>query len=124
MIIGLDTSTPVCRLSVLSDGTWTTKEWEAGRELAAGLLSYMETTIGSFGDITGIIAYQGPGSFTGLRIGLTVCNTIADAQEIPIVGVTGDEWREEGARRLENGENDRLVMPVYGGEPNITTPRK
>ncbi len=124
MIIALDTSTPICRLSWRESNDWKASDWEAGRTLASGLISYLEQTVGPLTTISGIIAYQGPGSFTGLRIGLTVLNTIADAQRIPIIGVTGENWREVGLARLEQGENDHVVMPLYGGEPNITTPRK
>ena len=124
MIIALDTSTPTCRLSVRKGDAWHDYVWEAGRELASNLLGYLETTIGPLQSITGMIALQGPGSFTGLRIGLTVLNTIANTQQIPIVGTMSDTWREDGLARLKLSENDRLVMPVYGSEPNITTARK
>lgn len=71
-----------------------------------------------------MFVYKGPGSFTGLRIGITVFNTLAYANTWPIVGVTGDDWRQLGVKRLENKENDEIVLPEYGGEANITTPRK
>ncbi len=124
MIIALDTSTPICRLYWRENDTWMTQEWEAGRELAGGLISFLEKTTGPLEEVTGIVAFQGPGSFTGLRIGLTVLNTIADAQVVPIVGAMGEDWRELGLTRLTQGENDRLVMPIYGSEPTITTPRQ
>ena len=63
-------------------------------------------------------------SFTGLRIGLAVLNTIAHEQRIPIVGVTGDAWREECLDRLQNGRNDEIVLPEYGAEARVTKPRK
>jgi len=128
MIVLLDTSTPVCKLTLI-DGDWHyDTSWESGRELAKGLLGYLEANLNesnkTWSDITGIVAFQGPGSFTGLRIGLTVLNTIADANDVPIVGATGDDWQNQGLARLSNSENDQLVLPEYGGEPHITQPRK
>ncbi|MDB5160472.1 MAG: HAD-superfamily hydrolase, subfamily variant 3 [Candidatus Saccharibacteria bacterium] len=128
MILLLDTSTPVCKLSFV-DGDWRfDDEWESGRTLAKGLLGYLQDTFAKNGktwrDVSGIVAYKGPGSFTGLRIGLTVLNTFADSEAVPIVGTTGEHWQSAGLARLEAGENDQLVMPEYGAEAHITTPRK
>lgn len=128
MILLLDTSTPICKLG-FADGDWRyNHEWLADRQLAKGLLGYMQEQLAvcgkDFSDITGIAAYQGPGSFTGLRIGLTVLNTMADAMTIPIVGVSGEDWGSTAMARLAHGENDQLVVPVYGAEATITTPRK
>jgi len=128
MILLLDTSTPVCKLSFV-DGDWRfDDEWESGRTLAKGLLGYLQDNLAkngkSWADISGIVAYKGPGSFTGLRIGLTVLNTFADSEKVAIVGTTGDDWQSAGLARLSAGENDELVMPEYGAEAHITTPRK
>jgi len=128
MILLLDTSTPVCKVSLV-DGDWRfDDEWESGRTLAKGLLGYLQDILAKNGkvwtDISGIVAFKGPGSFTGLRIGLTVLNTFADSESIPIVGTTGDDWQSVGLQRLSSGENDTLVMPEYGAEAHITTPRK
>ncbi len=38
-------------------------------------------------DIQGIICARGPGSFTGIRIGLTSANSLAYALKIPLVGI-------------------------------------
>ena len=128
MIILLDTSSPVCKLSFVEGDLRFHAEWESGRALAKGLLGYLQDNLAkndkTWKDISGIIAFKGPGSFTGLRIGLTVLNTFADSEAVPIVGSTGDDWQVEGLSRLAAGENDQLVMPEYGGEAHITTPRK
>ena len=128
MIILLDTSTSVCKLSFV-DGDWHFHdEWESGRTLAKSLLGYLQNNLQqndkTWADITGIVAFRGPGSFTGLRIGLTVLNTIADSESVPIVGTSGDKWQSVGVVRLERGDNDALVMPEYGREPRITIPHK
>ena len=128
MILLLDTSTPVCKLTLVNGENRYEDEWQADRTLADNLLEYLKTHLQTQGanwdDVTGIGAFQGPGSFTGLRIGLTVLNTWADAKNIPIVGATGDDWKNVAIARLESGDNDRLVMPIYGREANITKPRK
>lgn len=128
MIVLLDTSTPICKLTLV-DGSWRyDHEWQADRMLAKGLLGYLDDQLRSqersFDDITAVGALRGPGSFTGLRIGLTVLNTIADAQQIPIVGASGDDWQHTVLVRLEAGENDNIVLPLYGSEAHITAPRK
>jgi tRNA threonylcarbamoyladenosine biosynthesis protein TsaB len=128
MILLLDTSTPICKVTLVDGDKKYDTEWEANRELAKHLLSYLRDQLEShdktWQDIEAIAAFKGPGSFTGLRIGLTVLNTIADSEQISIVGETGEDWQEKALARLENGENDRIVLPFYGSEAHITKPRK
>jgi tRNA threonylcarbamoyladenosine biosynthesis protein TsaB len=128
MILLLDTSTPTCKLILINGKETTESEWLADRQLAKGLLEYLKTQLAAqsktWNDLTGIGVRQGPGSFTGLRIGITVLNTIADTKGLPIVGETGDDWRKTALDRLARGENDQLVMPIYGREATITVPRK
>ena len=128
MILLLDTSTPECRLTFV-EGDWRyDTKWQADRELAKGLLAYVQSQLEGQGktwsDLAGLGVYKGPGSFTGLRIGITVLNTVAYAQKISIVGETGEEWQEKAIQRLQRGESDQVVLPEYGGEANITQPRK
>jgi len=128
MILLLDTSTPICKLTLI-EGEWRyDDQWEAARGLAKGLLGYLQAHLEkngkSWADISGIVAFQGPGSFTGLRIGLTVLNTIANANQLPIVGAVGDDWQSAGLKRLNDAENDQIVLPEYGSEAHITQPRK
>lgn len=128
MILLLDTSTPVCKLSLIDGDARFDTEWQADRTLAKGLLKYITTNLNAHGkawtDISAIGVYQGPGSFTGLRIGLTVANTIADSQAIPIVGGQGEAWQQDVLAKLQSGKNDQIVLPFYGGEAHITAPRK
>ncbi len=128
MILLLDTSSSACILRLLDDNFDEEYSWDAGRELSKGILGYLHDKLGALGrswsDVAGIVLYRGPGSFTGLRIGHTVCNTIAHAQSIPIVGEAGESWQVRGLARLEAGEDDKLVMPLYGAAPNITKARK
>ena len=128
MILLLDTSTPLCKLTLIDSEWHYNDEWQADRGLAKGLLRYLQQQLQknnkTFDAISAIGAFRGPGSFTGLRIGLTVLNTIADAKNIPIVGTDGETWQQAALQRLQHGENDRIVLPLYGSDAHITKPRK
>lgn len=128
MIILLDTATPLCKLGLVKNDTIQWHEWQADRQLAKELLGYIIQILGdndaALTDVTGIATNKGPGSFTGLRIGLTVMNTLADSLQVPIVGTTGDTWAQDGTMTLRNGQDDKIVLPDYGADAHITKPRK
>ena len=128
MILLLDTSTPVCKLTLVDGQHYYEDEWQADRTLAKNLLQYLHDELAknkkTFSDITALGVFRGPGSFTGLRIGLTVLNTIADSEGIPIIGETDNDWKEKALTRIRAGENDQIVLPDYGGDAHITKPRK
>ena len=128
MIVLWNSAEMTVQLTLIDGDKRTDYEWAAGRNLACDMPAYLRDRLAengaSFADISGIGVFRGPGSFTGLRIGLAVLNTISHEQRIPIVGVTGDAWREECLARLQNGRNDEIVLPEYGAEARITKPRK
>lgn len=102
--------------------------WQAHRELAetihlkiSQLLAEQNSDLHS---LDGLVVYQGPGSFTGLRIGITVANTIAHALKIPIVGIQEEDWQATGVKALLSGDNQIFVLPEYGALPNVSTPKK
>ncbi len=104
------------------------RDWLAGRQLAESLLQevveLLKSADSDWENLSGVIVFSGSGSFTGLRIGITVANTIAYGQTVPIVGQRDDSWLVDGYLRLANGQNDKQVTPFYGAEPNITKPKR
>lgn len=129
MYLGVRTDSPVAEL-YFYDGSQqkAEKTWQADRQLAHGLLGQLENFLDeqgvTFHDLEGLFIYRGPGSFTGLRIGITVMNTIAYSENIAIIGSDGDDWREVAVSRLIGGDNDKVVLPLYGADPRITKPTK
>lgn len=101
--------------------------WHAHRELSSTIHAKIAELLNSRGktwrDLEGIVCFKGPGSFTGLRIGLTVANALAYGLSIPIVAAQ-DDWIEQGVARLLRGERDQVALPEYGGEAHITVPKK
>lgn len=102
--------------------------WHADRELSVTILGKIESILQKnnyqFGDLNGVVGFKGPGSFTGLRIGLTVANTLAYGLRIPVVASDEEAWIQDGIKRLVSGENDKIGLPDYGREARITKPRK
>lgn len=103
--------------------------WHAHRELSDTLQDTIELLLSkksaSISDITGIVSFEGPGSFTGLRIGITVANTLAYCNNIPHKGAGGEHWIHDGIQKLQTARHDDvIVLPKYGAEANVTKPRK
>jgi tRNA threonylcarbamoyladenosine biosynthesis protein TsaB len=129
MFLTLRTDNPEAEIGLYDGETQRSYHtWHADRNLAKELLGVIRDELKKqntdWDDIAGIVAYQGPGSFTGLRIGLTTANSIAYGQDIPIVAARGEDWIATGIQRLAAGETDRMVLPHYGAEAHITVSKK
>lgn len=131
LILTLRTDKPEAEVGLYDDrGSQVSYQvWYAHRQLSVTLLGVIRDELKKCGatidDLAGIVVFRGPGSFTGLRIGITVVNTLAHEMHVPIVGVAGErQWLERGLSRLGAGEDDRLVMPEYGAEAHITQQKK
>lgn len=128
MIVLWNSADMVVRATFVDGSKKREVQWEAGRALARDMLSYLRDELAkdekTFDDIMAIGVFRGPGSYTGLRIGLTVLNTFASARNISIVGSTADNWQDDCLARLEAGDNDGVVLPEYGGDAHVTKPVK
>ena len=103
-------------------------KWQAGRELSATLHQKIDELLSqenaTLAPIAGIAVYKGPGSFTGLRIGIASMNALAYSLDVPIVGTQGDDWLKKAQDKLTNGENHHIIQPYYGADAKTTKPRK
>lgn len=129
MILAIKTDQQEATILLIDgDKIIASKSWQAHRELADVILKKIEEILKEsdleWSDIEGVIGYQGPGSFTGLRIGLTVANTLAESLKVPIVSANQKSWPLKAADRINSGDDDKIVMPEYGADANITKPRK
>ena len=130
MIITVRTDKPLAELSLVqTDGKVIAEyEWHAHRQLADTLLvkikELLESQHHNFEQVEAIAVFKGPGSFTGLRIGITVVNTLGYSLEKPVIGTTGDDWRQKAIERFKVHDFDAVVMPEYGAEAHITLPKK
>lgn len=129
LILTLRTDKPEAELGLYEDDKKLAYErWQAHRELAETihkkLAEILNKSSKSVSDIESIVAYKGPGSFTGLRIGLSVANALAYSLQIPIVATTGDDWVADGISKLQNNQDDKIALPEYGSDAHVTAQRK
>ena len=110
MKLYLDTSTPETVLK-LDDREY---RYNFDRDLAEQLLKFIHDKLQEngkdFKDITAITFMSGPGSFTGLRIGAAIVNTLAAELDIPLYD--------------HHGTKHPIIIPDYGRGANITKPVK
>ena len=103
------------------------KKWQAHRKLSATIHITIKELLRQenkmIGDIKGIIVFQGPGSFTGLRIGISVANALAYGLKASIIASSGDDWLNRGITQLLTGKNEQIILPEYGA-PVHTTEQK
>ncbi len=127
MTLALRTDAPVAELYVYQDMTLMAKDtWEAHRALSDTILArihfLLESVNCSYTQVQKVIVYEGPGSFTGLRIGHSVANAFAYSLGISVVATSGDDWLSKG---LETSAGlFTPVAPFYGADAHITQPKK
>ena len=128
-ILTIRTDKPVAEIGLYKDQErHAYKTWEAHRQLSSTIHTEIHKLLESkdkdWQDVEGIVFFIGPGSFTGLRIGAAVANTVATTLGVPIAGTNGDDWIQVGIEIVKTGKTPKLIVPFYGRDPHITTPRK
>jgi tRNA threonylcarbamoyladenosine biosynthesis protein TsaB len=129
IIVTIKTDAPQAELRVYDDTTeLAIKVWEAHRSLAETIHTQLKTLLEGIDktlqDVNGVLVYQGPGSFTGLRIGFSVAKTLGFGLAVPVVATQGELWIVDGVRRILASDTHTDALPYYGAPVHITTPKK
>ena len=122
-VLGIDTSTALLSAAVLADGGLVA---ECARESARagdrrpgrsnhaeGLIPLIEEVLGNAGvdfpDLSLLGVAVGPGSFTGLRIGISTAKGLVYGSDTPVMGV---RTLEAAARRVPANDGASFVCPL------------
>lgn len=92
MILCLETATTLCSVALCNkDGVVALKENNEGKSHAALLTLFISEILEEAGlktsDLKAVAVSKGPGSYTGLRIGVSVAKGIAYASSLPLIGI-------------------------------------
>jgi len=110
-ILAVDTSTDYLSLGLYDGKNFYEYSLQAGRQLSALLVPTIKRILDRLGWRVGDIDYftcgLGPGSFTGLRVGIAAIKAVAWAQKKPVVGISTLDILAAAV-----GDNARPVAPI------------
>ena len=124
LLLAFDTATDVATSALVWDG----EVLGALRSRAVAVLQDVEALMRRGGvregQVEGIVAGTGPGSFTGLRIGLATARALAFALDVPVAGVSTLAALAAGAPGAVPvvDARRREVFALLGGEPRVLAP--
>lgn len=95
-ILAVDTSSKLCSVAILEDKNLIKKlELDNGLTHSETLMPLIQQLLNecslSLNNINLLVSDIGPGSFTGIRIGVSSCKAFSDSLNIPCVGISGLE---------------------------------
>ncbi|MEG6520488.1 tRNA (adenosine(37)-N6)-threonylcarbamoyltransferase complex dimerization subunit type 1 TsaB [Desulfotomaculum sp. 1211_IL3151] len=117
-VLGIEAATPVAGVAVVEDGRILAERLVNNRRThSVNLLPMIKAVIEEAGitpkEINGVAVSAGPGSFTGLRIGMTTAKTLAWIWQIPVIGVSTLE-----ALALPLVARDQILCPILNARKN------
>jgi tRNA threonylcarbamoyladenosine biosynthesis protein TsaB len=90
-ILAIDTSTEHAGIALAGDEHALARSWDAGRTQTTAVLPAIEALLAeagaTIGDLAAIAVAVGPGTFTGLRVGVSIAKGLVLARDIPLIGV-------------------------------------
>jgi len=111
MILGIDTSGDACYIALIdaANGNIKCTQFSHNRQLIEQLPAAIDAFLASNGaalrDIDCLVCGTGPGSFTGVRVGVMYAKTLAFALGKPIIGISSFD-----AAAYEDITIDRIVV--------------
>ncbi|MGL4508148.1 MAG: tRNA (adenosine(37)-N6)-threonylcarbamoyltransferase complex dimerization subunit type 1 TsaB [Aeromonas sobria] len=123
-ILAVDTATEACSAALLVGDTLFSRWEEAPRDHTRKILPMVQAVLDDAGitlsDLDAIAFGRGPGSFTGVRIGISVAQGLAFGVGVPLIGISTLAAMAQGAYRIDGAEQvltaiDARMNEVYFG---------
>lgn len=109
-ILAIDTATEACSAALWNDGNTCAHFELCPREHTQRILPIVQDILTqggvSLSELDALAFGRGPGSFTGVRIGIGIAQGLALGAELPMIGVSTlatmaqGAWRKQGATRV------------------------
>ncbi|WP_380177727.1 tRNA (adenosine(37)-N6)-threonylcarbamoyltransferase complex dimerization subunit type 1 TsaB [Kalamiella sp. sgz302252] len=109
-ILAIDTATEACSVALLNNGKMTAHFELCAREHTQRILPLVQEQLQqqalTLSELDALAFGKGPGSFTGVRIGIGIAQGLALGAALPLIGVSTlkimaqSAWRLQGAKRV------------------------
>jgi len=122
MYLAIDTSTDTASLALIQDERALAElSWYCAQNHSTQLLPNLSHLLSQAGleskAISGIIVAQGPGSYNGLRVGISTAKGLAFSLGVPLVGISSLE-----AEAYQHAETNLPICPIFNaGRGEIAT---
>ncbi|EKP0294447.1 tRNA (adenosine(37)-N6)-threonylcarbamoyltransferase complex dimerization subunit type 1 TsaB [Aeromonas veronii] len=123
-ILAVDTATEACSAALLVGDKLFSRWEEAPRDHTRKILPMVQAVLEDAGislsDLDAIAFGRGPGSFTGVRIGISVAQGLAFGAGVPLIGISTLAAMAQGAYRVDGAQQvltaiDARMNEVYFG---------
>jgi tRNA A37 threonylcarbamoyladenosine modification protein TsaB len=131
-ILAIDTTADETGIGLMGDSRPKIVTWISHRNQSKELLPKIDKLLKrekvNLAELKWISVNLGPGSFTGLRVGVSTANTLGYGLNIPVIGkanLNGDvTTRIETLLKLKTQTKKfKQILPHYGRPPRITLPK-
>ncbi len=123
-LLAIDTATQFISLALhdgqqmLAEQTWFSEN-QHSVELVPAVHNMLRTAKLTPSDLSALAVCIGPGSYTGLRIGVALAKGMAAARELPLVGVSTFDIMAAGQPQVTGA----LILVLNAGRKRIVTAR-
>ncbi|EUL37398.1 universal bacterial protein YeaZ [Enterobacter hormaechei subsp. hoffmannii UCI 50] len=119
-ILAIDTATEACSVALWNDGTTFAHFEECPREHTQRILPLVKTILTEgntvLTDLDALAYGRGPGSFTGVRIGIGIAQGLALGADLPMIGVSTLATMAQGAWRMTGASRVLAAIDARMGE--------
>ena len=115
IILNIETSANACSVALgkngkLLDQLASESAWKHSKELTLLIDRLMKRNSLDFSDLHAVAVSSGPGSYTGLRVGVSAAKAIGYAKKLPLIGI--DTLKIIAAEHINHPDSPPYIIPM------------